>query len=992
MNKYSICVVAIIMLSSIGLAAADNEIKCAWETCGSKVEQCCTDAVYALTVQPAAQWAYYDYNMPNGLVGVFDDSDTGYIDMDGNGVVSPGDVRLTAWHNVPVGDPNRKYEPNTKVFNDDDVGLPLVVPGVNPPAGTQAVMSCVDLMVNGYDAEDPVYVDTNFDGVVSTHDIRLSSDNPWGYPAYTTVMPLDDDRGEALTLIGNGVPRTLLGFVDSDCSGGWTCPDKLYLQQPVNALHDAVVTIGDLRLYIPPEMVGPGPGEPCWEECGTKVEQKDVDAVYALMPRPQARIGFWDYMVADGVFNDADTAYVDMDGNGVVSPGDVRLTAWHNVPVGDPDRKYDPNTKVFNDDDLNLPIPIPNPVGQNGLIKYFDINGMYGYDSGDPVYVDMDQNNVVSLYDIRLWVEPTSPYEPYTTVAPGDADLIEARALVRVGNGNIATLIGYIDSDCSVSWTCPDKLYLEQPPVDRLVTIGDIRLYMPDATSPFYDPDWPECGTKVEQCNIDAVYRLRQQPAAQFGFFDYNIPGGAINVFDDSDTGYVDMDGSNTVTPGDIRLTAWHNVPDGDDRKYEPNTKVANDDDTNLPLVVPGVNAPGTQVGLIKYFDINGMYGYDLGDPLYVDVDNNGVVSLYDIRLWVEPTSPYDPYTTVAPGDLDLIEGRVLLPVGNGVVPAVTIAALIGYIDDDCTNGWTCPDKLYLQQPVQNLGFEMGDLTGWTVYAGNVEVLQATNFAPNIAVPQGQFYCLLSNGAGPIPAPNDPGPMDIDGALGIENDKAILRRGFTTIQPSLLQIRYDFMTSEVTQPALFDDIFQISFDGVPLVQGSVMQNVGPSSPFPDYGPYDGITYIVNNPGGTTDLSTFVDGRVGFATLNVAVPPGSHIIEFYIGDHGNRIVDSGLLIDVMIAPAAAADDLVTIGDDRLYMPPSEIDDDPGECGDVTGDGNVNMLDVTKLFDHVTYGDPIADEDAADVNCDQSINMLDVTLLFDHVTYGDTLNCC
>ncbi len=61
-----------------------------------------------------------------------------------------------------------------------------------------------------------------------------------------------------------------------------------------------------------------------------------------------------------------------------------------------------------------------------------------------------------------------------------------------------------------------------------------------------------------------------------------------------------------------------------------------------------------------------------------------------------------------------------------------------------------------------------------------------------------------------------------------------------------------------------------------------------------------------------------------------------------------------------------------------------------CGDVNDDGNVNTLDVTTLFDHVTAGSPY--ESVADVNGDGSVNTLDVTTLFDFVTYGvPALNC-
>ena len=63
-----------------------------------------------------------------------------------------------------------------------------------------------------------------------------------------------------------------------------------------------------------------------------------------------------------------------------------------------------------------------------------------------------------------------------------------------------------------------------------------------------------------------------------------------------------------------------------------------------------------------------------------------------------------------------------------------------------------------------------------------------------------------------------------------------------------------------------------------------------------------------------------------------------------------------------------------------------------CGDVTGDGNVNMGDVMMLSDHVTYGSPSVDTAVADVTGDGNVNMGDLIMLSDHVTYGaPELNC-
>jgi hypothetical protein len=163
-----------------------------------------------------------------------------------------------------------------------------------------------------------------------------------------------------------------------------------------------------------------------------------------------------------------------------------------------------------------------------------------------------------------------------------------------------------------------------------------------------------------------------------------------------------------------------------------------------------------------------------------------------------------------------------------------------------------------------NWGFETGDLTGWSIagsVGGNVEVLQSTNFAPTITPPEGRYFALLSTG------PEDQGgssAQDRDGALGTENDIAILQQTFTVTTQTTLTFNLAFLTYEEDTELEYDDIFEVTMDGVPVVQGSVAQVAGPSSPFPDYGPYDGISYLVTSLGPTSG-SFFGDGRTVFRT-------------------------------------------------------------------------------------------------------------------------------
>ena len=686
MNRYSIMlVVASIMLSSIGLAAA-VDIKCVWEPCGTKVEQADIDATYEL--RPIkAMWAYQDSDSD----GEFNNNDVLYIDtviddvlptLPGNQTeVEEGDVRLTNYHGIPA---------NTKVQSTDAdrKGTLKELPG------GQAVVGFVDINNdNNYDLEDPLYVDTDDDSSVSVNDVRLTvrQVNTKIYPAYSRVASGDWDVGNDLLDVVTGLTTIttnsvkLLGYIDSDCSADWTCPDKLYLQQLKGTIADNFATIGDLRLYIPQEAID----TEGWPSCGTKVKQMDIDATYILDLDENIRIRYGD-VNSNGIYDIGETIYLDMMPDNLInSPyeveaGDVRLSAYHD---------YDPNTKVFSTDiDKNNPLRLL--PGDQDVVGYVDVNNNNKYDVDDPLYVDTDNSDSVTVGDLRLTPREAmgENYNEYTIVANGDFDAILNEALEdTVVNGPIVTpiweLLGYIDSDCSGDWTCPDKLYLQQITgdfvADQAVTIGDFRIYIPQEA---IVEGWPSCGTKVTQCDIDAVYTLTIDSGILILFGDVN----SNHIYDIGETVYVDMvnTGRAVVEAGDVRLTPYHD--------YAENTKV---NSTSIDKNNELYQFPGGQA-VIGYVDDNNNGVYDLYDPLYVDTDNNDRVSKGDVRL-TEVTAngvTYGRYTVVESGDWDLLSNTVLKdPLTNG--PIVTpFWVFVGYIDSDCSGDWTCVDKLYLQQ------------------------------------------------------------------------------------------------------------------------------------------------------------------------------------------------------------------------------------------------------------------------------------------------------
>ena len=705
--KISVLLIAAMLCVALTGMASAADVKCAWEPCGEKVEQAEIDAVYALT--PAnMQIMYTDVNSNNR----FDQDDVLFIDgiIDNLGSrfeVEVGDVRLT--------DSCGTYDPNTKVVHGDkEVGQTLKqLPAGVAGSGGQYVVGFVD--VNNdfvYDISDPLYVDTDSSGTVTVNDVRLTARDQ--YPAYSRVAIGDSDIGDALLdTVTHTAPivtpiNDMLGYIDSDCSTTWTCVDKLYLQQlrkvdsTDGSTADKFVTIGDFRLYIPQDAID----NEGWPSCGTKVKQADIDAVYVLSKSPM-RIMYTD-VNSNNRFDQDDVLFIDgiIDLN-EVEVGDVRLT--------DSCGTYDPNTKVVHGDKevgqtlKQLPVETGG-LGQN-VVGFVDVNNDGVYDLSDPLYVDTDASSTVTVNDVRLTTR--DQYPAYSRVAIGDSDIGDDLRDPTAPYGTVLItpindMLGYIDSDCSTTWTCVDKLYLQQinrNMNDQFVTIGDFRLYIPqDAID---NEDWPSCGTKVEQCDIDAVYVLTPAATMQIMYTDVN----SNNRFDQDDVLFIDglMDPlaqGYEVEVGDVRLTDSCGT-------YDPNTKVIHGDkeigQTLKQLPVPG----GLGQNVVGFVDVNNDGVYDLSDPLYVDTDASSSVTVNDVRLTAKDA--YPAYSRVAIGDSDIGDDLRDPVAPYGTVLTTPIKNLLRYIDVDCSTTWTCVDKLYLQQIVGGTGFNdmvvtIGDL------------------------------------------------------------------------------------------------------------------------------------------------------------------------------------------------------------------------------------------------------------------------------------------
>jgi hypothetical protein len=212
-----------------------------------------------------------------------------------------------------------------------------------------------------------------------------------------------------------------------------------------------------------------------------------------------------------------------------------------------------------------------------------------------------------------------------------------------------------------------------------------------------------------------------------------------------------------------------------------------------------------------------------------------------------------------------------------------------------------------LSAQVVNGSFEdsADHLNGWTPGPGaRVEALQASDFGPNqIPPPEGNWFALISTGTGN--APSAPGG-DFDANGTSDYDSSTLSTTFSTATANeTLSFQWVFLTDEVGPGGQgnlqYDDLFDITIDGISIVNGSV-NKPGGSSPFPDTPPYDGLRYTVSS-SGLTDGSDFGSGtgggRIPFQSVSITIAdPGTYTLTFLVADQADAVYDSALLIDAV----------------------------------------------------------------------------------------------
>ncbi|MDI6860537.1 MAG: stalk domain-containing protein [Caldisericia bacterium] len=411
--------------------------------------------------------------------GLYDAGEWIYKDMDSNGAVSYGDVRLTLVKIGTITYPAGSIVGTLCPTCEADMGRTLI--DFKPNEKHTEEVSSIPIV---YHIGENIYRDVDSDGKVSEGDIRLTDvkDGKGNiFPANSIVG--DKDSGKSLISLTN------VKFVDLNGNGTYDLGEYLYIDIDV----DNKVSKNDKRLVscacgLAPGDVSNGDGDigtPLVSFEPLHAENLSSDGKYT----PTGVDIEWTDVNGNGLFDPGtdiaplagdnnlielyEYIYKDMDSSGTISIGDIRVS---EVKIFDTSINdwiiYPSGSKVqFGDKDLSLAGDTPadsiNLISFTSSEKFVDTNGNGLYDWGEPIYIDVDNSGTVSSGDIRLaWV---SNYKPNSIVGPTDTDITHSL------NSFQSSPIKFVDNNGDVAWNPGEPLYIDTNG-NGIVEIGDIRL------------------------------------------------------------------------------------------------------------------------------------------------------------------------------------------------------------------------------------------------------------------------------------------------------------------------------------------------------------------------------------------------------------------------------------------------------------------------------------------------------------------------------------
>ncbi len=159
-------------------------------------------------------------------------------------------------------------------------------------------------------------------------------------------------------------------------------------------------------------------------------------------------------------------------------------------------------------------------------------------------------------------------------------------------------------------------------------------------------------------------------------------------------------------------------------------------------------------------------------------------------------------------------------------------------------------------------------------------------------------------------------------------------------------------------------------------------------------------FNISSPSGASlGIAQFPTVDTSFFRCDSFVPPDSIICASYT-EVSFPPFDS-LFIDTIDVPelcdsATVANDSLgnCTGTEYILLRRGSITVLPGNCGDINGDGNVGLPDLSALIDHLFISFSPIDQVAANVDCslDGNVGLPDLSVLIDHLFISFTPLCC
>jgi PGF-CTERM protein len=558
--------------------------------------------------------------------GVFTPDDTLYIDIRSPGAskVHVGDLRLTAYGSALPG--------TVVLASSPDINLGLTDLGLD--IADTGALSYFDVDGDGaFSVDDALYLDQDALAVYTllafpndvpvTQDVRLTPLGP--YPFGSVVGPVDLDTVAPLRVAGmTGAITGNLCFIDDDGSSAYEAGEPLYFHVHA-ACAGASVEPTDLRLVA-------AAGKPG----GTIVMRGDSDDDAPLTDGLPDGIKYYDAN-ADGALNPGDTVYLDLvdDGADHVNVGDLRLTpdgaapAFAVVHAGEPD--------------VNLGLADPGVATSDAnVLAFLDTYNNERFDAPDIAYLNTDAGGIVptvgtelvEVGDVRLW-SPIPLLERGHVTGPADPDVSP-----RLQTDDLDPEACFIDDDGSGSYN-PGEAIIVDVDGDACagnVEPGDLRLAPSAGKLP---------GSRVRGSDGDVGSPLTGGLGQALMFYDADGDG----AFTLGDTLYLDTDGGDEASVGDLRLTALGSSP-------AFSTVAAGNDDVNdgladFPASQGGAHAV-TTAGNLAYYDVDADGTLSAPDVLYVVRLGNGddapLISIGDVRLMPLTGLALGPLPPTPPG------------------------------------------------------------------------------------------------------------------------------------------------------------------------------------------------------------------------------------------------------------------------------------------------------------------------------------------------------